>query len=79
MADFELTDDWLVCPHASRLVGEIDIFTETEGGTANNLTYTGSSIMKCTSPLSTLTISNLDQNSKYYFGIYSRVMVWGCK
>ena len=79
MADFEVTDDWLVCPHASRLVGEIDIFTETEGGTANNLTYTGSSIMKCTSPLSTLTISNLDQNSKYYFGIYSRVMVWGCK
>ena len=79
MADFELTDDWLVCPNASRLVGEIDIFDTAEGGTAGNLISTGSGILKCTSPLSTLTISNLDQNSKYYFGIYSRVMVWGCK
>lgn len=77
MADFELTDDWLVCPHASRLVGEIDIFDTVEGGTAGNLTSSGSGILKCTSPLSTLTISSLDQNSNYYFGMGSRVMVWG--
>ena len=79
MADFELTDNWLMCPHASKFAGDIDIFTDAEGGTASNFTYTGSGVMKCTSPLSTLTISNLDQNTKYYFGAYSRVMVWGCK
>ncbi len=77
MAHFKLVDGWLVCPFASRLIGEVDIFDTTEGGTAGNLTPTGSSMMKCTSPLSTLTVSSLDQNSNYYFGSGSRVMVWG--
>ena len=54
IADFELTDEWLICPHASKIIGDIDIFTTSEGGTASNLTHTGSGIMKCTSPLSTL-------------------------
>lgn len=79
MAQFKLVDGWLVCPYASKLTGDIDIFDTTEGGTAGNLTPTGSGMMKCTSPLSTLTISNLDQNSDYYFGMGSRVMVWGWK
>lgn len=77
MAQFKLVDGWLVCPYASKLTGDIDIFDTTEGGTAGNLTHTGSGMMKCISPLSTLTISNLDQNSDYYFGMGSRVMVWG--
>lgn len=79
MAQFKLVDGWLVCPYASKLTGDIDIFDTTEGGTAGNLTPTGSGMMKCTSSLSTLTISNLDQNSDYYFGMGSRVMVWGWK
>lgn len=79
MAQFKLIDGWLICPCASKLTGDIDIFDTTEGGTAGNLTPTGSGMMKCTSPLSTLTISNLDQNSDYYFGMGSRVMVWGGK
>ena len=77
MAQFKLVDGWLVCPCASRLIGDIDIFDTSEGGTAGNLTPIGSGMLKCTSPLSTLTISNLDQNSNYYFGMGSRVMVWG--
>mgnify|MGYP003300872826 CR=1 FL=1 len=80
MAQFEVVDEWLVCPCASSITSDsVDIFDATEGGTAGNLVPTGSGILKCTSPLSTLTISNLDQNSRYYFGAYSRVMVWGCK
>lgn len=79
MAQFKLIDGWLICPCASKLTGDIDIFDTTEGGTAGNLTPIGSGMMKCTSPLSTLTISNLDQNSNYYFGSGSRVMVWGGK
>jgi hypothetical protein len=79
MAQFKLVDGWLVCPYASKLVDYVDIFSVPEGGTASNLTHTGSGMMRCTSPLSTLTISNLDQNSKYYFGSGSRVMVWGWK
>lgn len=77
MATFNLVDGWLVCPYASRAIADIDVFTETEGGTAGNFALTGSGMLKCTSPLSTLTISNLDQNKNYYFGMGSRVIVWG--
>ena len=76
MATFNLVDGWLICPCASRLIGDASTFDE-EGGTAGNLSLTGSGMMKCTSQLSTLTVSNLDQNSNYYFGMGSRVMVWG--
>lgn len=76
MATFNLVDGWLICPCASRLIGDATTF-EDEGGTAGNLSLTGSGMMKCTSTLSTLTISSLDQNSNYYFGMGSRVMVWG--
>ena len=80
MAQFNIIDGWLVCPSASCLTSSsIDIFSSIEGGTAGNLIPTGSGMMRCTSPLSTLTISNLDQNSNYYFGMGSRVMVWGWK
>ena len=79
MASFNLADGWLICPSASRLIGDIDIFSIIEGGTSVNLTHTGSGILKCTSPLSTLTISSLDQSAQHYFGSGSRVMVWGCK
>lgn len=77
MATFNLVDGWLICPYASRLIGDANTFEDTEGGTAGSLVPTGSGMMKCTSPLSTLTISSLDQNSNYYFGMGSRVMVWG--
>lgn len=77
MATFKLVDGWLICPCASRLIGDANTFEDTEGGTAGNLSFTGSGMMKCTSSLSTLTVSNLDQNSNYYFGMGSRVMVWG--
>ena len=76
MATFNLVDGWLVCPYASRLIGDATTFDD-EGGTAGNLALTGSGMMKCTSQLSTLTISSLDQNANYYFGMGSRVMVWG--
>lgn len=79
MANFKIVDRWLVCPCASRIIGDYDVFDTTEGGSAVNLAPTGSGMMKCTSPLSTLTISNLDQNSNYYFGTGSRVIVWGRK
>ena len=77
MATFNLVDGWLICPCASRLIGDATTFEDTEGGTAGSLAPTGSGMMKCTSPLSTLTISSLDQNSNYYFGMGSRVIVWG--
>lgn len=77
MAQFKLIDGWLVCPYASKLIDFVDVFDTAEGGTAGNLVPSGSGMMRCTSPLSTLTISSYGQSSNFYFGVGSRVMVWG--
>lgn len=77
-ARFEITDSWLICTDASRLLKSSN-FLGTEGGTADNLSSTGSGIMRCTNSLSTMMISALDQNTNYYFCEGSRAIVWGCK
>ena len=78
MATFEISDGWLICPNATRILKSSN-FLGTEGGVADNLNNTGSGIMKCTNTLSTMMISNTDNDSNYYFLAGSRVMVWGCK
>ena len=78
MSRFKIIDGWIICPYASKYMGSTNIF-DFEGGTADNAIVTGSGMMRCTSSLLTLAVSNLDQNSRYYFGADSRVFVWGCK
>ena len=74
---FEITDGWLICPQVVRSIKYDDFLTSTEGGTCTNMNNMGSGIMKCTNPLSTVTISSLDQNTDFFFGVGSRVIVWG--
>ena len=76
MATFEIEDGWLICPNATRILKSSN-FLGAEGGTADNLPSTGSGIMRCTSKLSTMMVSALDQDTNYYFLAGSRVMVWG--
>lgn len=76
MATFEINDGWLVCSGASRML-KTSNFLGTEGGTADNLPSTGSGIMRCTSKLSKMMISALDQDTNYYLLAGSRVIVWG--
>lgn len=78
MATFEISDGWLICPNAIRILKSSN-FLGTEGGVADNLNNTGGGIMKCTNTLSTMMISNTDNDSNYYFLAGSRVMVWGCR
>lgn len=78
MATFEINDGWLICPNATRILKSSN-FLGTEGGVADNLNNTGSGIMRCTNPLSTMMVHNTDNDANYYFLIGSRVMVWGCK
>lgn len=78
MAQFEINDGWLVCPNASRILRVSSFLSDSEGGTADNLTLTGSGIMKCTNTLSTMMISALDQDTSYFYNAGSRAMVWGC-
>lgn len=78
MAEFEVIDGYLVCPNATRSIKTSNFISPTEGGTADNLVATGSGIIKCSKTLSNLIISSLDQDSSFYFGVGSRVIVWGC-
>lgn len=75
---FEFIDGWIVCPQVVRSIKYADFLTSTEGGTCTNMNNMGSGIMKCTNSLSTVTISSLDQNADFFFGVGSRVIVWGC-
>lgn len=77
MATFEISDGWLICPNATRILKSSN-FLGTEGGVADNLNNTGSGIMRCTNTLSTMMVHNTDNDSNYYFLAGSRVMVWGC-
>lgn len=79
IAQFEIMDGYLLCPFASRSIRTNNFFSDTDGGTADNMAMTGSGLLKCTKDIKTLTISSLDQDTSCSFGIGSRVMVWGCK
>ena len=74
---FEFIDGWIVCPQVVRSIKYSDFLTSTEGGTCTNMNNMGSGLMKCTNPLSTVTVSSLDQNADFFFGVGSRVIVWG--
>lgn len=78
MAIFDILDGWISCPQAIRNVNYSDFLSDTEGGTCKNMNGMGGALMKCTNTLSTLTITSLDQNTDYYYGVGSRVIVWGC-
>lgn len=77
MAIFNRVGDYLVCPYAARNINAPNFLETSLGGTADNLTPIGGGIMRCISPMSSVIVSSLDQNSSYYFGAGSRVMVWG--
>ena len=76
---FEFADGWIICPQVVRSIKYSDFLTSTEGGTCTNMNNMGSGLMKCTNTISTVTISSLDQNADFYFGVGSRVMVWGAR
>lgn len=79
IAQFEIMDGYLMCPYASRGIRTTNFFSDTDGGTADNLAMTGSGLLKCTKDIKYLTISSLDQSTTCSFGVGSRVIVWGCK
>jgi hypothetical protein len=77
MAIFNRVGDYLVCPYATRNINAPNFLKTSLGGTADNLTPVGGGIMRCISPISSVIVSSLDQNSNYYFGAGSQVLVWG--
>lgn len=81
MAHFKLMDGWLAMEHGACSAAQAkDVFEETEGGSALKCSvHGGGAFMRCTNKLSTMALTSSNQSASLYFGVGSRVMVWGCK
>lgn len=81
MAHFNVRSGWLTCEYSLYNYNISNgVFTDTEGGTAAKFSaFSGGGIAKCTSDLSTVTVTSYNQDTSCFFGVGSRVVVWGCK
>lgn len=81
MAHFKLMNGWLAMEHGACSAAQAkDVFEETEGGSALKCSvHGGGAFMRCTNKLSTMALTSSNQSTSLYFGVGSRVMVWGCK
>lgn len=80
-AHFKVIDNWVICQDAANINSLTrNIFSETDDGTVTKFSvHGGSGIARCTSPLSTLAVTSYNYNANAYFGVGSRIMVWGCR
>ena len=76
---FKVMNGFIVCENAMRAVSAENMLTDTDGLGADNLQPLGGGIVRCTSPLSTMMVSNASLSADYYYGAGSRVIVWGCR
>lgn len=81
IAHFKLLNGWLMLEHVATSANQVKkIFTETEGGSAFKCSmFNGGALIRCTNELSTLAVTSQNQSASNFFGVGSRVMVWGCK
>ena len=81
MAHFRHFNGWLMLEHTAYTPSATkNIFSETEGGSATKCSaFSGGALMRCTNELSTMAITSQNQSASNFFGVGSRVMVWGCK
>ena len=79
LAIFRIVNGFIVCENAMRSTNAASMLSYTDGEGGDNLTPVGGGVVRCTSPISTLTITNTNSSSSYYFGANSSVTVWGCK
>lgn len=81
LTHFNVRNGWLTCEYSLYNYNISNgVFTETEGGTAAKFSaFSGGGIAKCTNELSTLTVTSYNQDTSCFFGVGSRVIVWGCK
>lgn len=81
MAHFKILNGWLMLEHAVYTPNASkDVFDETEGGAALKCSASsGGAFMRCTNELATMAVTSQNQSTSNYFGVGSRVMIWGCK
>ena len=81
MAHYKILNGWLMLEHAVYTPGASkNIFDEAEGGTAVKCSASsGGAVMRCTNELATMAVTSQNQSTSNFFGVGSRVMIWGCK
>ena len=79
MATFRVVGGHIICENAMRAASAENMLSTTDGYGADNLTPVGSGVVRCTSPIKTMIVSNATLSNTHYYGADSRVVVWGCK
>ena len=79
-ADFKVLSNHICCENSYRALSAVNMLSDEEGVGADNLTAVGGgNYIKCTSPISTMMVTNATQSDTHFYGVGSRVVVWGCK
>ena len=79
MGFFKIIDGFIVCENASRAINATNMLSEEIGVGADLLAPVASGLIRCSNPISTMIVSTENQSATHYYGIGSRVIVWGCK
>lgn len=79
MAKFKIVDGFIICETAMRAISANGILSDTEGDGIDTLAPVGSGLIKCTNTVTTIAVSSAAQSATHFYGIGSRVIVWGCK
>lgn len=79
MANFSIVDGFVICENASRGVNAEGILSTTEGQGSWSLSNVSGGLIMCNSPLTKMAISTANQSASHFYGVGSRVIVWGCK
>lgn len=79
MVEFTMVDGYIFCDNVLRSTTAENMLSNMEGHGVWNMTNLGGGIMTCFDPLVTMNITAANDETQYYFGAGSRVMVWGCK
>jgi hypothetical protein len=79
MAKFRIVDGFIICETAMRAITADGILSDTEGAGIDTLAPVSSGLIKCTNAVTTMTVSSAAQSATHFYGVGSRVIVWGCK
>ena len=79
MAKFKIVDGFIICETAMRAITADGILSDAEGVGIDTLAPVSSGLIKCTNAVTTMAVSSAAQSADHYYGVGSRVIVWGCK
>lgn len=79
MAKFKIVDGFIICETAMRAIVADGVLSDAEGAGFDTLAPLAGGLIKCTNTVTTMAVSSAAQSTTHFYGIGSRVIVWGCK